>query len=163
MAREKLPGGILTVGVLNIVFGALCAFCGTLGVIFKASGSDFLAVVCREVEDVSASVEALGVRRVVVRTGIVLARNEGALRFMTPIFKLSPGAPIGSKGRFGSLAKALEGPDTSIVPDEERNMDRLLEILVEVKGIGVTTFHRRSTVAKLKKTPCSRPSNARTG
>jgi uncharacterized protein (TIGR01777 family) len=65
------------------------------------SGADFLAVVCRETEDVTAAVEGLGVRRAVVRTGIVLARNEGALRFMTPIFKLGPGAPIGSKGKFG--------------------------------------------------------------
>jgi uncharacterized protein (TIGR01777 family) len=65
------------------------------------SGSDFLAVVCRETEDVTAAVAGLGVRRAVVRTGIVLARNEGALRFMTPIFKLGPGAPIGSKGKFG--------------------------------------------------------------
>jgi len=29
----------------------------------------------------------------------VLAPNEGALRMMTPIFKMAPGAPIGSKGR----------------------------------------------------------------
>jgi uncharacterized protein (TIGR01777 family) len=65
------------------------------------SGSDFLAVVCREVEDVSAAVESLGVRRAVVRTGIVLARNEGALRFMTPVFKILPGTPIGSRGRLG--------------------------------------------------------------
>jgi uncharacterized protein (TIGR01777 family) len=65
------------------------------------SGSDFLAVVCRETEDVSTAVESLGVRRAVVRTGIVLARNEGALRFMTPLFKLGPGAPIGSNRRFG--------------------------------------------------------------
>ncbi|HZW31740.1 MAG TPA: TIGR01777 family oxidoreductase [Isosphaeraceae bacterium] len=65
------------------------------------SGSDFLAVVCRETEDVSAAVESLDVRRAVVRTGIVLARNEGALRFMTPIFKVLPGAPIGSKGGLG--------------------------------------------------------------
>ena len=35
-----------------------------------------------------------------VRTGIVLARDEGALRIMTPIFKLGPGAPIGGAGKF---------------------------------------------------------------
>ena len=40
-------------------------------------------------------------RRAVVRTGIVLAPNEGALKIMTPIFKLGPGAPIGSGGRLG--------------------------------------------------------------
>jgi uncharacterized protein (TIGR01777 family) len=65
------------------------------------SGSDFLAVVCRETEEVSESLEGLGVRRAVVRTGIVLAPNDGALRIMTPLFKLGPGVPIGSNGRFG--------------------------------------------------------------
>jgi uncharacterized protein len=64
------------------------------------SGTDFLAVVCRECEEVSASLEALGVRRAMVRTGIVLARDEGALRIMLPAFMLAPGAPIGSAGGF---------------------------------------------------------------
>ena len=65
------------------------------------SGSDFLAVVCRETEEVSESLEGLGVRRALVRTGIVLAPNDGALRIMTPLFKFGPGVPIGSKGRLG--------------------------------------------------------------
>jgi len=63
------------------------------------SGKDFLAVVCRECEDVSTSIETLGVRRAVIRTGIVLAPGAGALKIMTPIFKLGPGAPIGSDGK----------------------------------------------------------------
>ena len=63
------------------------------------SGSDFLAVVCRETEEVSEHLESLGVRRAVVRTGIVLAANDGALRKMTPMFKFLPGVPIGSNGR----------------------------------------------------------------
>jgi hypothetical protein len=40
----------------------------------------------------------MGVRRAIVRTGIVLAPGAGALAIMTPIFKLGPGAPIGSAG-----------------------------------------------------------------
>ena len=62
------------------------------------SGSDFLAVVCREWEEASEPVEALGVRRAVIRTGIVLAPGEGALKTMTPIFKVLPGAPVGGDG-----------------------------------------------------------------
>ena len=62
------------------------------------SGTDFLAVVCRECEEVSHALETLGVRRCIVRTGIVLAPSGGALKIMTPIFKLGPGAPIGSGG-----------------------------------------------------------------
>ncbi len=49
------------------------------------SGTDFLAVVCRECEEASATLDAIGVRRALVRTGIVLARDEGALKIMTPI------------------------------------------------------------------------------
>lgn len=64
-------------------------------------GSDFLADVCREAEAATEPLESLGVRRVIVRTGIVLAKGEGALGAMTPIFKLAPGAPIGSGGRLG--------------------------------------------------------------
>jgi uncharacterized protein (TIGR01777 family) len=65
------------------------------------SGSDFLAVVCREWEEASDPVEALGVRRAIMRTGIVLASGEGALGAMALPFKIGPGMPIGSGGKFG--------------------------------------------------------------
>ncbi len=70
------------------------------------SGADFLAVVCREWEQTAEAVAQQGVRLALVRTGIVLAPGEGALAFMTPIFKLGPGAPIGSGGSF--LAKGQQ-------------------------------------------------------
>ncbi|MGZ3300100.1 MAG: TIGR01777 family oxidoreductase [Isosphaeraceae bacterium] len=70
------------------------------------SGADFLAVVCREWEQTAEPVTQQGVRLAVVRIGIVLAPGEGALAFMTPIFKLGPGAPIGSGGSF--LAKGQQ-------------------------------------------------------
>jgi uncharacterized protein (TIGR01777 family) len=66
----------------------------------SSSGTDFLAVVCREAEDASEPLEAHGLRRARVRTGIVLALGGGALSIMTPVFKLGPGAPIGSGRRF---------------------------------------------------------------
>jgi uncharacterized protein len=64
------------------------------------SGSDFLAVVCRELEDAARQVEPLGVRLATVRTGVVLAGGEGALAVMTPIFRWLPGgaAPVGNGG-----------------------------------------------------------------
>jgi uncharacterized protein (TIGR01777 family) len=64
------------------------------------SGTDYLAVVCREWEEASEPVLDLGVRRAVIRIGIVLAPGEGALAKMMPFFKLGPGVPIGSGGRF---------------------------------------------------------------
>ncbi len=35
-----------------------------------------------------------------MRTGIVLAPDGGALKVMTPIFKIGPGTPIGGGGKF---------------------------------------------------------------
>jgi uncharacterized protein len=70
------------------------------------SGSDFLAVVCRECEQASASLDSVGVRRAIVRTGIVLDRFEGALKIMTPIFRFGPGTPVGSGG--GMIASGTQ-------------------------------------------------------
>jgi uncharacterized protein (TIGR01777 family) len=72
----------------------------------SAPGSDFMAVVCREWEEAALPAEALDVRVARIRTGIVLAPGGGALGFMTPLFKLGPGAPIGNGG---SLFKPATG------------------------------------------------------
>ncbi len=129
--------------------GSAVGFYGTRGdEVFDesgGSGSDFLAVICRECEEASAAVETLGVRRVMVRTGIVLAPGEGALRIMTPIFKLGPGTPIGGSGKLlaqgnqwmswihvddivGIFRLALEnagasGPLNGTAPEPVRNAD----------------------------------------
>jgi uncharacterized protein len=58
-------------------------------------GRDFLSEVCREWEASTAEAESLGVRRAVARTGIVLAREGGALPVMSLPFKLMIGGPIG--------------------------------------------------------------------
>lgn len=59
-------------------------------------GSDFLADVCREWEASTAEAEELGVRRAVLRTGIVLARAGGALPRMAMPFRLGIGGPVGN-------------------------------------------------------------------
>ncbi|HEX5760904.1 MAG TPA: TIGR01777 family oxidoreductase [Thermoanaerobaculia bacterium] len=59
-------------------------------------GDDFLARVCIEWEASTAEAEALGVRRPVVRTGVVLAREGGALPKMLLPFRLFAGGPVGS-------------------------------------------------------------------
>lgn len=65
------------------------------------SGSDFMAVVCREWEEATAGLDKYGVRVPIIRTGVVLAQGEAALGAMTPIFKWVPGgaAPVGSGGK----------------------------------------------------------------
>lgn len=61
-----------------------------------ARGEGFLADVAAEWEASTEPVERLGVRRAVVRTGLVLAREDGLLpRLLTP-FKLGVGGPMGS-------------------------------------------------------------------
>ena len=62
-----------------------------------APGTGFLAEVCRRWEDEARKVEALGSRVALIRTGVVLAPDEGgALQQMALPFKLFAGGPIGS-------------------------------------------------------------------
>ncbi len=64
-------------------------------------GNDFLARIARDDwEPSTAPVEAMGVRRVIVRTGIVLSASGGALPRMTLPFRLFLGGPLGN-GRQG--------------------------------------------------------------
>jgi hypothetical protein len=55
-----------------------------------------LPKVCREWEDAAAEAEQrAGVRTVVLRTGIVLASDGGALGKMLPVFEIFAGGPLG--------------------------------------------------------------------
>ncbi len=84
-------------------------------------GSDFLAQVCQEWESEAAKAEALGVRVVCLRIGLVLGPDGGALRAMLPIFRLGLGGPLGSGQQWwswvhrddvvGALLYALERED----------------------------------------------------
>lgn len=60
------------------------------------AGDDFLAGVCKEWERTACKVESFGVRRVSIRTGIVLDKNGGALSKMLTPFRLFAGGPLGS-------------------------------------------------------------------
>jgi uncharacterized protein len=62
----------------------------------SAQGDDFLARVCGEWEAEAQRAETFGIRTVRLRTGIVLAREGGALQQMLFPFKLGLGGPIGS-------------------------------------------------------------------
>jgi uncharacterized protein (TIGR01777 family) len=111
-------------------------------------GNDFMAGVCKEWEAAAKPAEALGSRVVLVRTGIVLSTQGGALRVMVPVFKWLPGgaAPVGSEGKLrpargrqwmswihladivGILLLALDnpgatGPINGTAPEPVRNAD----------------------------------------
>jgi uncharacterized protein len=61
-----------------------------------APGNDFLAQVAIEWEKASASVEELGVRRVLLRTGVVLDRHGSSLPLIALPVQFFAGGPIGN-------------------------------------------------------------------
>jgi uncharacterized protein (TIGR01777 family) len=62
----------------------------------SSGGNDFLAHLCGRWERAAQDAERLGVRVVLLRTGVVLGRAGGALAQMLPPFQLGVGGPIGS-------------------------------------------------------------------
>jgi len=62
----------------------------------SAAGDTFLAVVCKEWEGESRRAEDAGIRTVLLRTGIVLSKDGGALGTMLLPFKLGVGGVVGS-------------------------------------------------------------------
>ncbi|MBZ0319673.1 MAG: TIGR01777 family oxidoreductase [Anaerolineae bacterium] len=60
------------------------------------AGEDFLADVCKQWEDSTKAVESMGVRRVIIRSGVVLSMDGGAFPRMLLPFKLMVGGPIGN-------------------------------------------------------------------
>ena len=59
-------------------------------------GTDFAAKICVDWENSTQPAEAMGVRRPIIRTGIVLSADGGALPRMLLPFKLFAGGKIGS-------------------------------------------------------------------
>ncbi len=57
---------------------------------------DFLARLCRRWENAAEDAHRLGVRVVLLRTGVVLGRAGGALAQMLPPFQMGVGGPVGS-------------------------------------------------------------------
>lgn len=60
------------------------------------AGKTFLANVCKEWEAESRRAEDMGIRTVLLRTGIVLSKDGGALATMLTPFKLGIGGVVGS-------------------------------------------------------------------
>jgi uncharacterized protein (TIGR01777 family) len=95
------------------------------------AGTDFLAQLCDRWETVARGADALGVRTVLLRTGIVLAREGGALQQMLPPFKAFVGGPIGDGKQWlswihiddevglilSALDRELRGPLNAAAPE----------------------------------------------
>jgi uncharacterized protein (TIGR01777 family) len=103
----------------------------------SAPGSDFLAKLCIDWENTALPVERAGVRLVLLRTGVVLDSQGGALKMMLTPFKLVLfGGPVGSGQQWtpwihwadenGLILFALDnpqvrGPLNATAPEPARN------------------------------------------
>ncbi len=68
----------------------------------SAAGDNFLADICVEWENEATKAETLGVRTVLVRTGIVLSKDGGALAQMLTPYKFGVGGTVGSGEQYMS-------------------------------------------------------------
>jgi len=59
-------------------------------------GNDFMAKICKDWEAEAQKVEQFGVRRISIRTGLVLVKDEGLLKQLYLPFKLFVGGPLGN-------------------------------------------------------------------
>jgi uncharacterized protein (TIGR01777 family) len=86
----------------------------------SSSGTDFMANICIEWERAARAVEKAGVRLAMVRIGVVLDKEGGALQKLLTPFKFCAGGPVGSGKQYvswihhddmtGILLFALDNP-----------------------------------------------------
>ncbi|AKU91430.1 TIGR01777 family oxidoreductase [Vulgatibacter incomptus] len=92
----RAEGGAVRV----LVSASAIGFYGDTGVVEidedSPPGSGFLADLSRRWEAGAVEASGLGARVVQLRTGVVLAREGGALAKLEPIFRLGLGGPVGS-------------------------------------------------------------------
>ncbi len=68
----------------------------------SSPGTDFLADVSREWETAAQEAEKIGLRVIICRLGIVLGKEGGALKMMTPLYRYYLGSPLGSGNQWFS-------------------------------------------------------------
>ncbi len=114
-------------------------------------GSGFLADVCRDWEDAAAPASQAGIRTVLIRTGIVLSPDGGALKKQLPLFKLGLGGKFGNGKQWQSwisitdevnaivhlLTSSLSGPVNLTAPAPVTNSEftRMLSKVVSRPAI----------------------------
>lgn len=109
----------------------------------SAIGSDFLATLARDWEAEAVKAEALGIRVVLARFGIILARHGGALAKMMLPFKFGVGGKIGSGLQWMSWVTledtvtilrfvlenaAVRGPVNVVAPNAAQNFEFTREL-----------------------------------
>ncbi len=102
------------------------------------AGTDWLAQVAVQWEAATAPVEAMGVRRAIIRTAVVFSRTGGVLPLMLLPFRLFVGGPIGGGKQYvpwihiadevGAIRFLIEHPDARgpfnlVAPDVMTNAE----------------------------------------
>jgi uncharacterized protein len=110
------------------------------------AADDTLARICRAWEAEALRAAELGIRTALVRTGIVLSTESGALKEMLPLFRLGLGGVLGERRPWVSwihledaarlylmavLHPQARGPINAVAPEPVRN-ERLAETLAKV-------------------------------
>ena len=117
----------------------------------SATGTDFLAHVCTAWEASTAAVEAMDIRRPVIRTGIVLSNQGGAWPKIKFPFSLFVGGPLGSGNQWYPWIH---------IDDEVRAIQFLLqeESATEVFNLSAPEPQRNRDLAKTIGKIMNRPS-----
>jgi uncharacterized protein (TIGR01777 family) len=68
----------------------------------STTADDFLARICKDWELAASKAKDLGIRTAIIRIGVVIGKDGGALKKMLPIFKLGAGGPVGSGKQYMS-------------------------------------------------------------
>ncbi len=104
----------------------------------STSGSGFLADVCRQWEASTGPAEAVGIRTVRLRTGVVLSASGGALAKMLPPFRMGVGGKLGAGDQYMSwiaiddwigivqhalASDTLTGPVNAVAPNPVTNLE----------------------------------------
>ena len=103
----------------------------------SAPGTGFLAELCVEWERAAGEAQALGMRVVKLRTGMVLGPNGGALQKMLPAFRRGAGGRLGSGRQWMpwihiddlldlfefALAATVSGPLNAVAPNPVTNRE----------------------------------------
>jgi uncharacterized protein (TIGR01777 family) len=68
----------------------------------STTADDFLSRICKDWEQAASKAKDLGLRTAIIRIGVVIGKDGGALKKMLPIFKLGAGGPVGSGKQYMS-------------------------------------------------------------
>jgi uncharacterized protein (TIGR01777 family) len=116
-------------------------------------GSGFLPDVTQAWEGSTQPVEALGIRRVILRSGVVLSQHRGAFSRLTLPFKFFAGGPLGSGRQWLSWVHLADVVQAIRFASEEPRMKGIFNLSAEP----VTNRQFATQLGKMMHRPSSLP------